>query len=166
MTGMRLKAIRNKYFALIVIVISTICYSCSNEEVYYSFFELKKSEWTKSDTMYFNVDSVLLKNDVPYTVSIEIVNNADYPYQNIWFFINDNINNPIFDTTAVQYMLADKFGRWHGSGFGSTYQLSLHYKDTVFFKEKRDYCIKIVHGMRDEPLKGIEKIGIRIKESD
>jgi len=114
--------------------------------------------------MYYDIDSSLIIPGLPYKISIELVNNGNYPYQNIWFFISDNINDSSFVSSSKQYMLADKFGRWYGSGFGSTYQLSLDYIPSVIFEQKRNYRIKIVHGMRDELLEGIEKIGIKIEK--
>ncbi|MDR1092504.1 MAG: gliding motility lipoprotein GldH [Prevotella sp.] len=36
--------------------------------------------------------------------------------------------------------------------------------DDIVFKEKRNYRIKIEHGMQDEPLMGIEKLGVKISK--
>jgi gliding motility-associated lipoprotein GldH len=138
------------------------CFSCRHDEVYYRFDEIKSGEWNKTDTLYFPIDSALVAPDTPYNISLEISHNANYPYCNLWLYMQDNLQQPAFSSYSHQYTVADSFGKWYGSGFGALYQLSVPYKDSVYFAGNRDFCIKIVHGMRDEPLKGIEKMGVKI----
>ena len=153
-------------FTIFLIVVATmIFFSCKHNEVYYQFDEIKNGEWAKTDTLYFYIDSSLVDNGTPYDVTLEITHNAAYTYSNIWFYTQDNLNDTEFASDSKQYELSDLFGRWQGSGFGALYQLSLPYKKSVYFNEKRNFCIKIVHGMRDEPLAGIEKVGIKIEHS-
>jgi len=142
-----------------------MCLSCNQREVYYTFRNIKDVEWSKRDTLVFNIDSSSIEANAVYNVFIEVLNNGNYPYRNIWFYTQDNFNDTIFESDSKQYMLADEFGKWHGSGFGAIYQLSLEYKEAVRIKEKRNYTVKIVHGMRDEPLEGIEKIGLKLEKA-
>lgn len=155
--------IKIKYLGVITIIL--ICLSCSNREAYYHFNELKSGEWSKFDTIYFNIDSSSINVNTKYDITIELVNNTEYPYQNIWLYIQDDFDKKGFSKTEKQYQMADALGKWSGSGFGSLYQLSLNYKQQVVFSEKRSYQLKIVQGMRDEPLIGIEKIGLKIEPS-
>jgi gliding motility-associated lipoprotein GldH len=151
------------YFSLLIIL---ICLSCKNREAYYNFYELKDSEWSKLDTLYFDIDSAAIQLNTPYDICIELVNNSDYPYQNIWLYFQDNFERNSFVKVEKQYELADPLGKWYGSGFGSLYELSLDYKKRISFSEKRNYQLKVVQGMRDEPLVGIEKIGVRLIPSE
>lgn len=95
-----------------------------------------------------------------------MTNNINYPYQNIWIFAQDNLSDSTFSDSQKEYLLADKFGKWIGSGFGSLYQSSLPYRANIILNEKRNHLIKIEHGMRDESLIGIEKVGIKISRSE
>jgi gliding motility-associated lipoprotein GldH len=138
--------------------------SCNKQEIYYRFHEIKNVEWAQDDTLFFDIDSTLYELDRPYRLSIEVTNNVNYPYRNIWFFMQTDIDSDsVFTDTSKQFQLADEFGKWKGSGFGSLFQTSLPAGDIVF-RQKRNYRIKIEHGMRDEPLKGIEKVGIKISK--
>jgi len=138
--------------------------SCNNGEVYYRYNEIKDLKWSKHDTLFFYIDSSLIKPGVNYDITIELTNNFDYPYRNIWLYVQDNISDTVFKNYPEEYPLADKFGKWEGSGFGALFQKSFAYPNPSDFNGRRNYCIKIVHGMRDEPLKGIEKVGIKIQE--
>ncbi len=147
-------------FCSLLAIINT---SCNEQEIFYRYHELKNADWHQKDTLFFEIDAALFELNIPYSVSIEVTNNVNYPYQNIWFFIQSNLeNNSVYNSLSKEYVLADEFGKWKGSGFGSLYQISLPFYNNVVFKEKRNYIIKLEHGMRDEPLKGIERIGIRI----
>jgi gliding motility-associated lipoprotein GldH len=159
------KSLKNKALCALLCVFLAIAYtSCDHREIYYNFRELKNTEWAQNDTLFFDIDSTLFELNRPYRMSIEVTNNVNYPYQNIWFFVQMNLeNDSTFSNISKEYLLADEFGKWKGSGFGSLYQLSLPMDDIVF-KEKRNYRVKIEHGMQDEPLTGIEKLGIKISK--
>ena len=163
-TTIRLR-MKHKFVYISILIIGFVCLSCEKREAYYRFSELQKDMWSKLDTIYFDIDSLSVLPNVPYDVTVELVNNSDYPYQNIWLYILDDFESYNFTLEEKQYELADKLGKWHGSGFGSLYQLPLLYKKDVVFREKRNYRLKVVHGMRDEPLQGIEKIGLKIEST-
>jgi len=150
-----------KPYVLYLFVLS-IFLSCTEKETYFQYFELKKGEWSKYDTLYYDIDSASVITNVPMNVEIELTNNSEYLYRNIWLYIQDDFAGNLFQKYEKQYQLCDEFGKWYGAGYGSLYQLSLIYKENVIFEEKRNYRIKLVHGMRDEPLIGIEKTGIKI----
>lgn len=162
---LNIKALKRKATAILFGLILTIIYtSCDNREVYYHFEEIKNAEWAQNDTLFFDVDSTSYQLNTPYKMSIEITNNVNYSYQNIWLFIQANLeNDSTFTNISKEYRLADEFGKWNGSGFGSLFQLSLPF-DEVVFKEKRNYRFKIEHGMQDEKLIGIEKVGLKISK--
>lgn len=154
---------RKLLYILYCICTGLLFVSCDSDEIYFNFRELESSEWSKSDTLCFDIDSSSIVLNKPVRFDIELANNSDYPYQNIWLHIQDNFSNDsVYTTLEKQYGLCDEYGKWYGSGFGSLYQLSLEYRKNILFKEKRNYRVKIIQGMRDEPLTGIEKIGIKL----
>lgn len=152
------------FFALCVMLLTLINISCDKQEIYYHFHELKGEAWAQNDTLVFDIDSTLFELNKPYDLTIEVTNSVSYPYQNIWFFVQSNIDaDSLFVDTSKEFLLADKLGKWQGSGFGTLYQSSLPFGE-ITFKEKRNYRIKIEHGMRDQTLSGIEKVGIKISK--
>jgi gliding motility-associated lipoprotein GldH len=152
----------NIVFILCGLLLILISISCGRQEIYYRFHELKGEAWAQSDILVFDIDSTLFEVNKPYNLAIEMTNSVGYPYQNIWFFVRINIDNDsIFTNTSKEFRLADEFGKWTGSGFGSLYQSSLPL-GLITFREKRNYRITLGHGMRDEPLKGVDKVGVKI----
>lgn len=164
-TAMISQPISNLKVLFFVFVIA-FCFSCENKEEYHSFHEIKSIEWSKDNVLVFEIDSSMIDAGVPYDITLDLVYNSNYPYRNIWFYIQNNLeSDSLLITEALQYFVCDEYGKWYGSGFGSLYQLPLAYKNTVVFKEKRNYDFKIQQGMRDEPLQGIDKVGLRIEKS-
>lgn len=154
-------------YALCGILLTIIAISCNKQEIYYRFHEIKDAEWAQNDKLIFDIDSTVFELNVPYTMYFEVTNNVNYPYQNIWFFVQTDIyNDSVFTKREKEFMLADKFGKWTGSGFGTLYQASFVFDDNIIFKERRNHQIIIGHGMRDQRLTGIEKIGVRIARKE
>lgn len=158
---------RKGLYYICFIMLALTAWSCQHDEIYYRFNELKDARWPKNDTLVFDIDSTVFELNVPYDISLEVTNNVNYPYRNIWFFVQTNFSSDsVFNGVSKEYYIADEFGKWKGSGFGSLYQTSLSFMKGVSFKQKRNYRIKIEQGMRDEPLEGIEKVGIKIGRAE
>lgn len=156
--------LRHKFALFGLLLLAAINVSCDRQEVYYQYHELKDAKWGYKDTLTYVIDSSLFEINVPYRLTIELTNGVGYPYQNIWLFMQTDLDNDsVYTESSREYMLADEFGKWYGSGFGSLFQSTLD-AGQVVFKEKRSYRIWLEHGMRDESLPGIEKVGIKVSK--
>lgn len=167
------KAQRHKsLLVLSLIFLGMISFSCANKDTHYHIYEIEDAKWGQNNALLFSVDSSMFRTDsllfqtgIPYTLSIEVTNNVHYPYRNIWFFVRDNIaSDTAYTEQSKEFQMADIEGRWLGSGFGNLFQSSFVVADNIIFDERRNYYIRIRHGMRDEPLIGIEKIGIKLSK--
>lgn len=143
-----------------------LCTSCNDREIYSQYRILKDARWPQEDIVVFDIDSTLVKPGVRYNISLELTNNINYPYQNIWLFVKDNMNRPdSMEVSSIEAYLADDKGKWLGGGSWSLFQLTVPYKKDVMFPDKRNYQIRVSQGMRDEMLDGIERVGLKISES-
>lgn len=147
-------------FALILVAVS-----CSEREAYYKFGELKEANWPVEEALLFVIDSTDMPSDKRYDVSVEITNNVNYPYQNLWLFSEYNKEDSSIVKSQKEFILADEFGKWQGSGFASLYQSTFPVLKSVRFAKGVKYEIYIRHGMQDTILHGIEKVGLKITEA-
>lgn len=163
---MKITNLKSKSLSLFAILfIVSLISACQGNEAYFRFEELKRAEWGRYDTLYYEIDSI--ETNKLHTVYLEVTNNVNYPYQNLWLFVQDNLPDSIFHEHKVECRLADESGKWIGAGFGSLYQSSFIYKTRVIFSDDRkNYRMKIVHGMRDELLTGIERVGVKIVKEE
>jgi gliding motility-associated lipoprotein GldH len=65
---------------------------------------------------------------------------------------------------SIECYLADKRGKWLGTGIGSVLEMPVLYQQKVKFSKVGIYQYKIVHGMRDSVLIGINDIGMRVEK--
>ena len=139
--------------------------ACNENTVYHSYQSLPNEGWGKSDTLSFQCP---VTDSIPGTLRLfaEVRNRSEYPYRNLYLFIHENLlDSTVWRTDTIAVNLADSTGRWTGNGWGSIYQTA------VFVKSVRplhpgNYTVKIVHGMQDEKLTGLNDVGIRIEKQE
>ena len=137
-----------------------ISFSCT-KPAYYEKYQTIDNLWDKNKEYYFTCE--IDDQSVSYNLSLQIKNNNLYPYQNLWlFFAEEQPGNHILRDT-VECILADDYGKWFGSGI-SNYHLSIPIRTEYVFPQKGQYTFAIRQGMRNEQLKGIVQIGLRIEK--
>lgn len=145
---------------LILVGLLIFC-SCGRPEVYSDVVEYPDAQmiWNKSTNFEFTLEGE--PNLVPF---LHIQHNADYPFQNIYFFTEVEFPNGTMQSDTLQYMLAKPNGEWLGTGMGSSKQMYLHYP--LNLEQKGDYKLKIWQAMRKDTLMGIEKLAFSIQQNE
>lgn len=149
-----------------VFIVFAVLSSCEEGEVYYRFHPIKSARWEKSTSVDFFLDSLAVTPDKRYDISLEIVNSNHYPYQNLWLYVQQNLTDTSFVTDTVGVKLTDAHGKWLGKGSAGLYQLSVPYKARIPIDSTRAYLIRVRHGMKDNSVKGIEKVGVLVKDPE
>jgi gliding motility-associated lipoprotein GldH len=138
--------------------------SCSGKEVYSRFHHLEGGKWCRDSVLVFTMDSLEYSSDAEYMVTVELTTNRSYPYRDLWLIIDQNLTDSLVCTDTLRLLLADEHGKWLGGGVGGLNQLSLPYRS--FIPTPRDsmhhYRLTIRHGMDEELLRGVEKVGIKM----
>lgn len=148
-----------KISALIIVAFSLII-SCTKKGNYEEYRKVNPSGWQQDSVAVFKFDIQDTKSI--YNISLNIRNSGEYPYSNVWMFIDISApdNSSVKDT--VEFQLALPNGKWIGKGTSGIYSCQFPYRNNVFFPVAGTYSLKIKHGMRNESLKGISDVGIRI----
>ena len=153
---------RMKTNFLLAIVISLCCVSCHKNDVYFQYNAVNPAGWSKDSAYTFEVP--IMDTLASYNIYVNIRNRGEYPYQNMWLFLHKLTPDSIQSTDSIECYLADNRGKWLGSGIGSVYEMPVLYQQNVRFKTAGTYKYKIVQGMRDDVLAGINDIGIRVEK--
>lgn len=130
----------------VIVAIAAVLTSCSSAGYYSGFEDIDPDGWAYGDTIEFTTDSC-----VPSPMMVALRHNDSYPFKNIWIEISDSTH-----TDTVNIELCDIYGRWHGKGIGSSYQIAA----PVPFSIAPQTRLKIRHILRVDTLKGIEQIGL------
>ena len=153
---------RNVFFKL-VIFLSTIfgIVSCSHNEIFFQYHSFVNAEWGRDEPAVFHVN--IEDNSQPYNVLIELRNNNAYPFSNIWLFVDCKTPGGSSRVDTINANLADVYGKWYGKGL-SLYNLSIPYETSVLFPDTGTYIYSIRQGMRENPLRGISDIGLKVSK--
>ena len=141
-------------------------FSCSEGEVFYRFHHLDRERWYKDSLLVFTMDSAVLTPGKLFDLTIELSANRGYPYRDLWLRVDHNLTDTLIKRDTLHIELADRDGKWLGSGTGGLNHLSVPYLRQIL-PTVRDsmagYSVVIAHIMNDNPLRGIERVGL-IKE--
>ena len=152
----------NNFFLLIAVAVAVS--SCNQKDVYFSYQTVSASGWNKDSLLTFSVG--ISDKTMPYNMYINVRHHGNYPYQNLWLFLeNKDVKGKVTKDTIECY-LADEFGKWLGSGAGALKEMPVLYRQQVFFPDSGTYQIKVGQGMRDSILVGINNIGIRVEKAN
>lgn len=157
------------YLMILILFLAIGFYSCSHKEIFYQYEEIKDGKWNQGSECVFYIDSASYDSLQSYNIWLEIVHGTSYKYQDLWigYTLELDADTIYTEKQEKQYKIADNEGKWYGSGFGSSYQLSLSLLSNVYFdkgKTRKKHRIRISQRMTDYSLRGIEKVGIRIEK--
>jgi len=143
--------------------IFTFCISCNSRELYHEFISFTSSGWKvdQSSRFVFTVTDTLSACNT----FIEVRNSNDYIYRNLWLFVDFQTPDGFIRTDTLNCLLADEYGKWLGKGF-SLFTNQFPYQLQYQFPHTGNYSWTIRHGIRENELKGISDIGVRVVISD
>ena len=150
-----------KRFILFFLIIGSLV-SCDRTRIYESYGEIDANGWSKDSVLVFNFD---IKDTVQaHNLYFNLRNKGSYPYSNVWLFLSIDSPDGTSVADTVEISLADNSGKWLGSGLGDLFDNQIIYRSNVYFPQRGKYQVNIQHGMRDEMLKGICDVGIRVEK--
>jgi gliding motility-associated lipoprotein GldH len=98
-----------------------------------------------------------------YDFYIDLRNEADYPFANIYMFVNTTFPSGKTARDTVECFLADQTGRWLGNGMGDILDNHILFKQNIRFPNTGTYSFAFEQGMRNEALPSIIDVGISIE---
>ena len=151
----------NSIILSIAALMVLLCYSCTQSSVAHIYNSVPKDGWSRDSLLTYNIQIDSLSQEC--NIDIELTYNNNYPYSNLYLLLSvaDSMAN-IVSSDTLQLLLADEYGEWNGDGWGTTYQQREEYKRAFEFPSSGNYNITIAQGMRGEPIKGIERVGVKV----
>ena len=150
-------------FIFNLLIILCLC-ACDPAKVYESNIKIPASGWSRNDIARFEVDIPDVMSS--YNLYINVRNNNNYKYSDFWLFVDTHSPTGVVERDTVRIILADHRGKWLGHGLGSKFDTRLFLKQNIRFPVVGTYIIEYEQGMRDEPLTGIEDVGLRIEKAE
>jgi gliding motility-associated lipoprotein GldH len=147
------------YFILLIFLLPVLS-SCDRNVVFSGSEAMEKNTWNLMNKVSFEipVTDTINSNNVLFTIRT----GTSYPFRNIYLFVTTTSPDGKTIGDTLQYYLADEKGNWYGKGFGDIKELNLPYKSNVYFPRKGTYRFTIQHGMREQDLRVVYDMGLRI----
>jgi gliding motility-associated lipoprotein GldH len=87
-----------------------------------------------------------------------------YKYSNLFVLFTIQGPKEKAETQRLEFKLAEADGKWLGSGLGDIFSNQIKVMENVKFPRKGVYSFSVEQNMRDNPLLGIEDIGVRVEK--
>lgn len=137
---------------------------CIQPAIYSSEENLPQEGWHLNDSRAF--DFLIKDHTTPVDLFLQVRNNEDYPYRNMYVFVDIDFPDGGVRRDTVSFILATPDGRWIGEGGGSTYDNDVMFIRRAMLPDTGTYSLRIGHGMRDSVLVGVERIGLIVEASE
>lgn len=148
-----------KCFLIILTALSVA--SCSDNVIIDEYTTISKDHWSYDKPINNVVD--IQDASIPYNIYINFRHTEEYKYSNIWLRISQITPNQKKTTTREEFQLALPDGKWIGKGSGNLYSYRLIYKEGFKFDTAGKYTFIIEQNMRDNPLKAVTDVGLRVE---
>lgn len=146
---------------LLVVGCLAMLWACQHSITFQEQKSIPSEAWHYQDFIEFSAtihDTISL-----HRLYLDVRNTTDYPYSNLFLFLDIKFPDGRLLRDTIECTLADRRGQWTGSGFGRYRINRFLFRDDVWFPEPGDYLFRVHQGMREDTLKGIADIGVRIE---
>ena len=134
--------------------------SCDDNVVFDQNQTIESATWNEKNPVHFEFevkDTTTLHN-----FYINLRNTEQYPFSNLFVFVELEFPNGKKSIDTVECFLADRTGKWLGSGYGSLYDNRFLYQQKKQFPMAGRYDVSIYQAMRTPELVGINDVGFRL----
>ena len=154
---------------IFVAISALVLNSCADKNfVFDQNVEIPNARWIVSERAILKVDVTDTINQHNFYINVR--NTEEYPYRNLYVFVNTIFPNEKSSRDTVGIVLADATGRWLGSGSGFL-SSSQHLTNTILYQYNKrfpvsgEYTFEIEQAMREDTLVGIQNIGLKIEKN-
>ncbi len=153
----------SKFFFYGLFTVSLFWIACTdNSTLFEENKTIQDANWDAEKVFKFETEIPDTSNG--YNVYLNLRNAGNYPYSNVFLFVNTYFPNGTIDKDTVEIMLASPEGKWMGRGLGDIWDNRILFKRNVTFPGKGKYRFEISQAMRLNPLPGITDAGMRIEK--
>lgn len=157
-----MKVIISKISILLVVILFS---ACNNSVVYDENKEVNQQAWKTTDKLYYEVD--ITDTIKSYKLAINIRNTIEYPYSNIFFYMNTVLpNGKVTKCDTIECYLAYPDGTWKGKGTSKIRDNRFWIAKNIKFEQKGKYTFELRQATIDSTLKGICDVGLHLEYQD
>lgn len=151
------------YPFFIIAILVVFLAGCQNGVVFEKQYDLKDAAWTYADTLDFEFE---IEDTLKiYNLYLDIAHSTEYGFENLYINIYTQFPTGERIKELVSLELADKGGIWLGDCDAESCELEVPIQENAFFNLPGKYKITLEQYMRKNPLEGIIRMGLKIKDT-
>ena len=152
-------------FIIISTVLFVVAYGCTTVDLYEKSEPIPGHEWQSTFMPEFKFE--IKDTAAVYQAWVILRHTEKYNFNNIWLNVISQAPGDPAIATRTEVILADNQKGWLGTGMGDIYEHRL----TLVLPEFRisrpgEYRFVIEHLMREDPLRHVMNVGIRIEKKN
>lgn len=157
-----MKTIISRITILLIVISFT---ACNVNVVYDENKEVNQESWKTTDKLYYEID---IKDTLKiYKLAINIRNTVEYPYSNIYFYMNTILpDGKVTKRDTIECYLAYPDGTWKGKGNSRIKDNRFWIAKNVKFNQIGKYTFELRQATTDSLLKGISDVGLHLEYQD
>lgn len=134
--------------------------ACDNQAIFDQNTTITNRSWSYDQKPTFVVD--VKDSTAKYNVYINLRHTSEYDYSNLFLLLHQK-GSQIQDTAyRKEIKLAELDGKWLGKSAASLYEIEYLAKENFIFPDTGKYTYAIEQNMRENPLKNIADVGIKV----
>ncbi|MDR3697089.1 gliding motility lipoprotein GldH [Mucilaginibacter sp.] len=158
-----MKQVINIFFSIAVTAFLLSTAACTDKNaVIDKSSGVENHNWTYINRFRFDVK--IDDEKIPYNLDMNLRVTGDYKYSNIFVLITRVNPDKTSEVTRYELKLANKEGEWLGKGSGNLYSYQAPFRSNYKFLAKGVYTFYIEQNMRDNPLREVSDVGIRVEK--
>lgn len=142
------------------ISIVALCTSCFSDALYEENKAITNRAWSYEERLSFVVN--VKDKRVPYDIYINLRHTNDYDFSNLFVLLHEKGSQLKDSAYRKEIPLAALDGRWLGKSAGNLYEIQHLAKEKFLFPDTGDYTFSIEQNMRENPLKNVVDVGIKV----
>ncbi|WP_295670765.1 gliding motility lipoprotein GldH [uncultured Mucilaginibacter sp.] len=159
-----MKRIGTLFFSMVFSAFLLLTSACGDKNaVLDKSSEVENLHWTYLNRFRFDVK--IDDEKIPYNLEMNLRVTGDYKYSNIFVLITQVNPEKKSEVTRYELKLANKEGEWLGKGSGNLYSYQSPFKSYYKFPAKGIYTFYIEQNMRDNPLREVSDVGLRVEKA-
>lgn len=148
---------------LLILLLSIFSISCAKIDLFEKQAQIPSQQW-----FYNNVPKYTFHIDDTaslYNVYVVLRHTDQYNYNNIWLRMGSKAPGDSMHFQNINLILASDAKGWEGDGMDDIFEVRKNISPgPIAFKTAGDYTFSIAQIMRENPLKYILNVGIRVEK--
>ena len=148
---------------LFIILPAIFIISCARIDLFEKQAQIPSQQWFYNDVPQFTFH--IADTSSFYNVYVVLRHTDLYNYNNIWLRIGSKVPGDSMHFQNLNLILANDSRGWEGSGMDDIFEVRKNISPgPLTFKTSGDYTFSVAQIMRENPLKYILSVGIRVEK--